>query len=613
MSRRPSPGPPGDLEAVLDDCLARLGANELPDVPREDAAALRPLLELAQALDGLVKPPPPTDAFRARLAGALAAAPPPASLGSAGAPAAAPGGTTADAILALEACLEGRRASAAAALEPAVPAHLAEELAPLIELAEGLEALALPRPSADYRRRLAAAVAAAPAPRSLPRPSRLPLGLPLWRRLWRSTALTAAAAATVVLFLATGVTFASANALPGELLYPVKRTVEEARLWLASDEAAMGLHLAYADRRLQEAQVAPDSAGTLLADFTREVTAALVRADQALAAGAPRARVSAPLLTWLLGARLRLVTARPGLPPMAWRSALALVDAAIAALRSGGRLTVAPVPRLAEPDWVLARQTWRAVPWPAGGAAGLGPVAGLPIETGGPRAIARVGDARGRLTVKPAARSSVAPPAPAALGGSVDNLAGELRALGPLGPTPPILVAAASPPPVWAVEPPPSQAPEEQPKATRQPPVAVPSPTARPTDHPATATTVPTPEPTATPANYPPVVNRPPVCDPSTVVLYGSAICAVDVTDPEGEALTFEWTVAPVFGGMKDADQPVATYLAEFNMGGYPKVVATIHVRVTDSHGQSTEAETTVTVVPFLNGADEPRRRDGRR
>ena len=37
------------------------------------------------------------------------------------------------------------------------------------------------------------------------------------RQLWRSTAFMAAAAATVIIFMGAGVTYASANALPGEL------------------------------------------------------------------------------------------------------------------------------------------------------------------------------------------------------------------------------------------------------------------------------------------------------------------------------------------------------------------------------------------------------------
>lgn len=65
--------------------------------------------------------------------------------------------------------------------------------------------------------------------------------------------LASAAVALVVLAGGLGVARASANALPGQPLYAVKRAVEQTRLALAfSDETRAELHLAYAQRRARE-------------------------------------------------------------------------------------------------------------------------------------------------------------------------------------------------------------------------------------------------------------------------------------------------------------------------------------------------------------------------
>lgn len=58
----------------------------------------------------------------------------------------------------------------------------------------------------------------------------------------------------IVLFVA-GTTAASADALPGEKLYTVKRQVENLRLWLApTEQAKLELQIYFAERRLEEAQ-----------------------------------------------------------------------------------------------------------------------------------------------------------------------------------------------------------------------------------------------------------------------------------------------------------------------------------------------------------------------
>ena len=375
-----------ELERALDACLEQMASQgvhvdaALSGFP-ELADELRPSLELVAGLARLPEVPGPSDDFRAQLAAALESAPLPASLmeGRAQAPEQAPAvaptklplttpiagsatvlgpdsglAPTALLVRVLDAALDSD-ADPLLVLEE--HPELERELAPLVDLAAALrEMRATEAPDAAFRGELAAAIAQAPQPRSVTT-ARPPLaGLGWLRALWRSTAITAASAATIIIFLVAGLTYASADALPGNVLYPVKRTAERARLLLAQGEAELALHQALADTRLFEALSAPPFAGEALADFSREVTAALVVADGMIARGDSRDDVAPPLLIWLLSTRSHLVDGRPNLPPTAWRASLALCDEAIAALRSGASLAVAPVPRLADPAAVLARR-----------------------------------------------------------------------------------------------------------------------------------------------------------------------------------------------------------------------------------------------------------------
>ena len=397
---------PVDLETQLDEALAWLqsGAMDLDETlgllaSDEPAGDIRALVALAGALEELADLPRPADAFRQRLALQIATAPVPSTLAHAAA------ATTSDLVQALDqsiALVQSGYADVETALAQ-VP-QSAAELEPLVALAAALDALpALPGPSPEFQSQLARRLKSAPLPRALRR-RQTPLSWlqNLSGRLWRSTAFMAAVSAAVLLFIGTGATYASANALPGQPLYPVKRGVEAVSVWLAGVETAMQLHLDFAGRRLAEALDAPQSAGMMLAEFSREVTAALVDADQALSAGLPRGRIVPPLLTWLIGARGDLVSARPALPPTAWRAALALVDEAIAALQSGKTLAVAPIPRLTDPDLLMDRIAWGSLTAPmpasvelvwtvagAGGAgsrppgAGSGAIASRSVRPGG--------------------------------------------------------------------------------------------------------------------------------------------------------------------------------------------------------------------------------------
>jgi hypothetical protein len=61
----------------------------------------------------------------------------------------------------------------------------------------------------------------------------------------------AAALLTVILAMA-GLTSASANSLPGDQLYPIKRAAEDVHLALASDEQVASLRVDFAERRIGE-------------------------------------------------------------------------------------------------------------------------------------------------------------------------------------------------------------------------------------------------------------------------------------------------------------------------------------------------------------------------
>jgi hypothetical protein len=639
------------LAQALDACLERMRADGLdahaalsacPEGALDAGSAeqLAPILDLAIALDALPKIPAPDASFRARLAAELAAAPMPRSLAQQRTSPAA-GHLTSDLVLALDGGLEamrnggrmgghsggqghnsgrsggrdgglgqsngaGGQVNGHALLHPidgisdeaelAFRPDLVDEIEPLLELAAALEALpAVPGPSDAFRARLAAEIAAAPTPRSI-QAQRAPAGFGFFRRLWRSTAFTAAAAATVVMFLASGVVYASANALPDHPLYRVKRATEQMQLWLAADDA-VELHLALAGRRLHEALVAGDQAGALLADFNHEVTAALVSADRRLSARVPRAQVAEPLLAWLIGARVELVGGRPKLPPMAWRASLALVDEAIAALQSGDPLTVAPVPRLGHATRLLAKAAPGEIPRLRTTARLLAPAAiGGSGATGG---IQPSGDPSnsGTNSRGAAAARGALPPVGGASGPA------------PVAVAPPAAVAPESPvvPPSGSTPDDPDEPnePTTPPEQRGLPPSPDPTVEPPPTDIPSTPTTEPTTEPpTATPTELPPV-NKAPVitavsCSPNKLPSNSEATCTVDVTDPEGEPLTYAWSVNPLHSSVSPKNERETRLTVFYPGSGYEPLELTIRISVTDSAGNTTNGSTVVVVVPFL-------------
>jgi len=119
------------------------------------------------------------------------------------------------------------------------PAHAPEALEPLLQTARAArEAFAIELPGDVAQRHLAALAGARPIDH---------------KRSRRRLVVTLLAAAITVLLLTGSAVAASAGALPGQLLYPVKRAVEKVDLALHGDPASRArLHLQFAQRRLEE-------------------------------------------------------------------------------------------------------------------------------------------------------------------------------------------------------------------------------------------------------------------------------------------------------------------------------------------------------------------------
>lgn len=138
------------------------------------------------------------------------------------------------------------------------PAPSDDEVSRLVSCAEQLCEAAVAEPSAEFRYALRAqlmteaATVLAPVDTRTARPHRPPLRTPSFgfrRRLAGATAAFVTAGGFV------GLVGASAEALPGEMLYPVKRGVENVELAFHKDDAARGEYrLAQASERLAEAR-----------------------------------------------------------------------------------------------------------------------------------------------------------------------------------------------------------------------------------------------------------------------------------------------------------------------------------------------------------------------
>lgn len=143
--------------------------------------------------------------------------------------------------LTIEACLER------------YPQHHAE-LADLLELASNLEQVHVPRPDEGFEREARARILNT-ARKSQPvswmtrlRQSLADFTFTLTSRPIMKLGLVA----LLLVILGSGVVFASAKAMPGDLLYPVKLFLEDARLNIIGDNKETGLRFDFANERIHE-------------------------------------------------------------------------------------------------------------------------------------------------------------------------------------------------------------------------------------------------------------------------------------------------------------------------------------------------------------------------
>ena len=136
---------------------------------------------------------------------------------------------------------------------------LRADLEPLLDLACELRAMPCALPSVDFRLRLRSRLMAQARGRMLPARNQA-------RRrarggfLRRAGAWAPIGAVIVALFATVGAASASADALPGDFLYPAKLMVEAAQELLTFDEQAeAALHLRFADERLMELEALVES------------------------------------------------------------------------------------------------------------------------------------------------------------------------------------------------------------------------------------------------------------------------------------------------------------------------------------------------------------------
>jgi uncharacterized membrane protein YgcG len=129
--------------------------------------------------------------------------------------------------------------------------QFADELRPLLKAALSARAMPLPSPSASGMRRGRAQFlqkAAEMREAKIPHSSRRSV-IPLFQRLAIALGLTSA-----LVFSGTGLVSASSTALPGENLYPVKRTWEDVRLlFVFNVDSRDALESQYEQERLHEA------------------------------------------------------------------------------------------------------------------------------------------------------------------------------------------------------------------------------------------------------------------------------------------------------------------------------------------------------------------------
>ncbi len=251
----------------------------------------------------------------------------------------------------LDKCLEDMRAHRASLADClAKYPEVADELAPLLEIAQAIEAVPDVQPSAAFKRRTREQIL---PPLRIARPATLnrPSVAPKFGLRPRFSFATVAFALIVILALTAGMVYASGDSLPGSRLYPIKRGAEQVQLLLVTDpESQARLHMALADRRLAETSALAQSNQSIFAEqsvneYTNHLNAALA------AIQSQPAQKESPLARELVGRLQRQQNELRALP----QSSPAIQDALSASQKALDKLNAIP----ATPSGLPAAQPTR--------------------------------------------------------------------------------------------------------------------------------------------------------------------------------------------------------------------------------------------------------------
>ena len=88
----------------------------------------------------------------------------------------------------------------------------------------------------------------------------------------------------ISVFSFSGTLFASQDSLPGETLYPLKRSFEEFRLNIYPEDFKGGLHLKFLNNRIEEAEILLDMENGTDPAFIEELISEMERQYQSLQA-----------------------------------------------------------------------------------------------------------------------------------------------------------------------------------------------------------------------------------------------------------------------------------------------------------------------------------------
>ena len=208
---------------------------------------------------------------------------------------------------------------------------LADELRPILEASAGAKSMAVPAPSPDVVRRNRARVLQHAAQM---REGKARSSQHIWFASLRRIAVTLAVV-TVLFVSGTGLVGASSNTLPGDNLYPVKRTWEGVRLFFTFNPLEReALEVEHENERLHEVQEVLAEGRSIEVDFNGLVTSqngnewvvanvqVLISAqteirDQGLGVGSPvRVRGITQADNTILAERITLLSSDDTLPEM---------------------------------------------------------------------------------------------------------------------------------------------------------------------------------------------------------------------------------------------------------------------------------------------------------